>query len=293
MKRRVIEQGGITPMISLPRTWAKKFRIMKGDELEISERGKELILSTPKAIESEETAVIEIKDSQKFMGRLIFAPYRFGYNSIEIKYSDPAVALKIQKFLEQLLGFEIIQQGHNFMKIEMVAKELEGEFEKMLRRILYMTAEMAKELSKAAKENNNNKFKDIASMEIMSNKLTNFCERLLNKHGYTEVGKTSFMYCTVWTMEQIADDVRAISLDLADKNNISPNIIHFLEMLAKHTDNFTKIFYKNTSEDLWKFRQNQDEILKKLNKTDSQSEFRTIANIKSIIDKLKHLSLFL
>ena len=44
-------------MISLPRKWAKKYGLVKGDELELTERGKDLLLSTDKAQEASETIV--------------------------------------------------------------------------------------------------------------------------------------------------------------------------------------------------------------------------------------------
>ena len=102
-------------MISLPRKWAKKYGLKKGDEVELSERGKELLLSTEKAIEEEATTTVKIEDAAKFMGRLVHAPYRFGYNEVEIKYSDPSAVPKIQEYLDQLQK-ALLQQKYVMQK---------------------------------------------------------------------------------------------------------------------------------------------------------------------------------
>ena len=282
-------------MISLPRKWAKQYGLKKGDELELTEKGKELVLTTEKAKEEESETVVEIKDVDKFMGRLIFAPYRFGYNKVEIRYTCSSVAPKIQECLDQLLGFEIVEQGSNFMKVEMVAKEMETEFEKMLRRILLMTADMSKELVKASSENDKDKLRDIASMETMNNKLTNFCERVLTKHGYSENKKANFVYCTTWVMEQVVDNIKTICLTLSEQNTISKELISVLDGFAQYITRFSKIFYKHSNDDLWTFREEHYTFMKQVEKLKSKNarESKVIMLVNSSTEQIRHLTLSL
>jgi phosphate uptake regulator len=295
MKRRVVEQGGLTLMISLPRKWAKKYGLKKGDEIELSERGKELLLSTEKAIEEEATTTVKIEDTAKFMGRLVHAPYRFGYNEVEIKYSDPSAVPKIQEYLDQLLGFEIVEQGTNYMKVQMVAKELETEFEKMLRRILFMAQDMAKELYLGVKDEDTEKLKGVAAMEKMNNKLTNFCERMLNKHGYPDTKKTGMMYCTVWAMEQVADEISEMCKALAEDTKVGDETLDALEGFSKEIEQFNTVFYKHDYDSLWDFREKHNAFLKTLDniKAKTKTETKTISLMRSVVEKLRHLTLSL
>ena len=45
MKRKVIQIADSTQLISLPRKWAQKFNIKKGDELEVEEHDNKIVVS--------------------------------------------------------------------------------------------------------------------------------------------------------------------------------------------------------------------------------------------------------
>jgi phosphate uptake regulator len=295
MKRRVVEQGGLTLMISLPRKWAKKYGLKKGDDIELSERGKDLLLSTEKAVEEETSTIVEVKDPAKFMGRVVVTPYKFGYDQIEVRYSDASVVPKIHKYLQTMMGFEVVEQGTNYMKIEVVAKELEAEFDKMLRRMMTMTSEMVKTLPNAARKRDKNLLNEIAAMEEMNNKLTNFCIRILNKHGYTDVKKTSFLYCTVWVLEQVADDIKKICEELASDDKINEEVMMAIDAFSKHVQRFTEIFYKYTYDDLWNIRTEYFELMKKFGSINAKTktEFRIISSMMHVAANLRHIEMLL
>ena len=46
MKRKVIQIADSTQLISLPRKWALKYGIKKGDELDVEEQGSNVLVST-------------------------------------------------------------------------------------------------------------------------------------------------------------------------------------------------------------------------------------------------------
>ena len=295
MKRKLIRQGKVGYTIYLPKKWVDRYGLKIGDEIDVVESGKALVLSTPKAIEGKKEARVSIDDPSKFMGRLVHTPYRFGYNEVEIRYSDISAVKKIQHYLDQLLGFEIVEQGANHMRIEMVAKEQETEFDKMLRRVLFMTLDMARELAAAAEKNDKENLKEIAAREAMSNRLTNFCERLLNKHGYTDARKAGFMYCTVWALEQVADDIRDICKALINTKKASNTIMHILKQLSIYVESFTILFYKHPYDEIWMFREKYYELNKRLDRANvkTRTEFRILALTTGIVEKLRHLTISL
>ena len=51
MKRRVIQIAESTQLVSLPRKWAKKYNIKKGDELEVEIEGSSVRITTDNVIE--------------------------------------------------------------------------------------------------------------------------------------------------------------------------------------------------------------------------------------------------
>ena len=46
MKRKIIKQGSGTLTISLPTNWAKLFKLKSGDEIDVTQEGKMLVVST-------------------------------------------------------------------------------------------------------------------------------------------------------------------------------------------------------------------------------------------------------
>src|SRR3989344_2290509 len=105
MKRKIIKQGPNTLMVSLPRAWVKKYSVKKGDLMEVTEKGRTLILSEDKEVMLD-SYKIRIKDCSQFLKRFVRTPYMIGYEAIELEYDDPKVEGLIQKELPLLLGYE-------------------------------------------------------------------------------------------------------------------------------------------------------------------------------------------
>ena len=76
-------------MISLPRKWAQKYNIKKGDELEVEEKGSKIQISTEKV---QEPGNIEVditgldRDSFMFLIRVL---YIRGYDEVKLIFNSP------------------------------------------------------------------------------------------------------------------------------------------------------------------------------------------------------------
>jgi len=108
MKRKINKVGHNTMTISLPSEWVKQNNLTKGDELEVKEDGRQLIVGCDNK-KKEKDIHIHVKSHEEFMGRLITGPYIIGYNSIKITYEDSKVYEKILRSSNKILGFEIIE----------------------------------------------------------------------------------------------------------------------------------------------------------------------------------------
>jgi bifunctional DNA-binding transcriptional regulator/antitoxin component of YhaV-PrlF toxin-antitoxin module len=84
MKRKVIKQGYNTLTVTLPTEWTKKFNVKPGDEVEITEQGRGLQVSTEKG-PNLSTITIDIAGlTPAVVWRYILAAYRSGYDEITI-----------------------------------------------------------------------------------------------------------------------------------------------------------------------------------------------------------------
>ena len=255
MKRKVIQIADSTQLISLPRKWAIAHNVKKGDELEIEEQGDRVVVSTNKGVSFEKITVDISKLNEKLVHWTLYILHKSGYDEIELTYNDHKIAKVIQDTIsEGIMGFEIIEQTPKYCLIKNIATGLESEFETILKRIFLVTISMAKTsydiISKSQFEN----LKEIIVLETTNNKLTNFCERLLNQKGYKNITKTSFLYVIVWQFEKIADDFRDLCEFLVEhkdeKISLSKELMSVYQKTINIIENFYEAFYKYEDEKL-------------------------------------------
>ena len=184
--------------------------------MSVLEQGSQLILSAHKEPE-QKIARIHIATPKEFMGRLIHSPYRFGFNRLEISFDDPKVMPMIRKFLDELLGFEIVDQTEHSCTIEMVAKGMENEFEKLLRRSMYIIQGMLREIAQGIEQGNHSAPIDIIEREKTVDKLLYFCMRVLNQNVIPP-GKSNYLAILAWSLERIADDLCFFALSAKNQS---------------------------------------------------------------------------
>src|SRR3989338_9424778 len=165
MKRKVIQIANSTQLVSLPRKWAQKYGVKKGDDIEIEEDGSRLIVQTESVVELEK---IEIDVSGLDRTSILYyiqSLYRVGYDEILVKFDDPytihlrtgekkKVISVIHEIVNRLTGFEIVQQKENFCLIKDLSDISPKEFETALRRIFLLLIDVNKDLLEGVKNDN-------------------------------------------------------------------------------------------------------------------------------------------
>src|SRR3989338_4850513 len=207
MKRSVIQIANSTQLISLPRKWSQKYNIQKGDELEVEERGDRIIVATEKDISSTKTE-IDFKDRESLIHRTLSSLYRAGYDEIKILFQKPSELEVVQSTINQeLIGFEVIDEGKEYIVVKQVSNINPSEFESMLRRIFIFLANTADECLAALKSNNRDDLNNLILRDITINKLTDYCRRSLNKREsyFKRIGPG---YTVIEILEKIGDGYR-------------------------------------------------------------------------------------
>jgi phosphate uptake regulator len=220
MRRKVIQIANSTQLISLPRKWAKSRGIKKGDELEVNEKGNSIVISAEKKDEVRK-AIVDMSKLGTYIERFFHAFYKAGYDELLVNYSIPEQLDQIQRILgTTTIGYEIVDQKANSCLIKAVAESSESEFNPMLRRTFLL-------------------------LEIVNNKYTGFCRRILNKGGYDPT-KVSLVYCTVEELEKIADEFKYVCnyiLKNKDKIKIDKKIKKILKKLAELYNGCYQLYY--------------------------------------------------
>lgn len=267
MKRKLVEQGGTTLMVSLPIKWAKRFNLGKGSEVEVEENGCGLFVSADKETRIKKTQ-INLKGLDPIVVRILSAYYRAGVDEIEVLYDSDKIIRTIQERLNnEFLGYEIIKQGKNFCLIKNIASALETEFDSTLRRAFLVSLDMANNSLDVVKKKDFESLKNVRGLEAVNNKLTGFCRRVLIKKGYKDYEKTFFMYAFVDELEKIADQYKYL-IDYLTKNNIKPGK-EVVEVYQRNNELFRdlyKLFYSFKLEDISELYEKRTRLIEDIEK---------------------------
>ena len=284
MKRKVIMQGNNTLTVTLPRKWTNAFGINAGDDLDVDLKGKDLILRTQKELSVDQ---VEITINGMFLKRFIDVLYRKGHDEIKVNFDKVEMMEELQKEVNKLMGFEIIEQGKNYCILKNVAQAMESEFDGILQRNFLMLKSGFNELSESVK-NGKVKKEDYVNLELINNKLSNFCQRVLNKMGHHDIHKTTGVYYVVCQLEHIADELRDMSGILAVKKN-TDNIVHLISQINDLFNLLYTTFYKYRIENLLKMKKLEHEIMDE-SKRRIEEDPLVVHHIMNITKKIHHMT---
>ena len=149
MKRKVIQLAGKTSVVSLPHAWVKRFGVKKGDDLEITERGNELMLSTSGNF-SVKKVQVDLTDANKRVSRLVLsALHRRGFDEIEVLGGTKEKLEEINNLVKDvMLGFIVVEQTVKKSLYKNVYVDTETDFDTLLRRTFLVTIKLAEEVKK-------------------------------------------------------------------------------------------------------------------------------------------------
>jgi phosphate uptake regulator len=248
MKRKIVQHGSSSLTVTLPVDWVGKYKLKKGDEVNVEEAGPTLSITTSQEIASPKK-IISTAQEGIFTKNNLSHLYQLGYNEIEVKFDSPKVLEEIKERIANCIGFEIIDQKDHTIYIKSIATTLEEEFDTLLRKSFLITNEMAKSLLEALEKGELSKMAEIRNLESLNNKFTDVCLRLLNKKGYKVPQRTMQMYEIIKSIERIADEVKYLcDLFIKYPKKPSKEMFHYLKKVVDYYFNFYELFYKSDPE---------------------------------------------
>lgn len=249
-------------MISLPSKWIKESKLGKGDEINLDEKDRKLIISTEKSLVDKNKASINVSGLFPLVNRTLVANYIRGIDELEVTFSNFKEIEDFQKrAINELLGFEIIKQSQNSILVKDITGTENQEIDEIIKRIFLILDSMADELSIALEKKQN--MKPIIEIDISVNKFVNFCLRILNKKGYKEFNKTSEIYAIVSMLEEIGDTYKRIA-ESNKKVKITENQVKIIRETRDFLKIFEKLFFNFNKDEAVKLAKKYEEIKKKI-----------------------------
>ena len=256
MKRKVVQHGPATLIISLPSEWVKKFEVMKGDELNVVQEDNTLVISTEVRRKSMDTQ-LDISDLDRTsIMYIVRGMYRLGYDKVRLAFKNPMTRYQRQKEdmsvlsiihqeVNRLVGYEVIQESENMCTIKDIQETSGKDFEQILRRIFLLIIDASKNLRDGAKDNNLIILESIEKQHDTITKFVSYCMRLLNKKSYPTPRKTSYYYHIIAILDRITDIIKYASRDLRAYNKkVSFKTNDIISATHENLYTFYSFFYK-------------------------------------------------
>jgi len=289
IKRKVIQIGKFTQVVSLPRKWTQKNNIKKGDELVIEENNEKLEISTTQIKKEPLKAEVDLRGIDKEIVWPILAfMHKKGYDEIKIKFQNSETLNLIQKKIAStLIEFEIIEQTKDSCTIKTITTGNEAELDEIIRKIFSVTLSLAKNSLEYIKTDNLENMEELYSLEETNNKLTNLCERILNT---TPIDlKNRYLYHIIWLLESVADDYRDLCKSITNKNiKLKNETIRTYQKVNDLLEEYSTLYYTFSFKNIAKFIKNQKILTKEIpnSMTGNKEEDKIIAALLTITKRM-------
>src|SRR3989344_3335516 len=144
MRRKLVKQGRNALTVTLPAEWAAKYGLKAGDEVEVEDVQKGLVITTEreKFLHSYE---FDTRKLNRFGNHYLSYFYHQGFDEVKLIYDSPDVLKTTMKKLDELMGYEIVETGKNYVLIKSVSKADENEFDAIFRRVFILIKSMGEE----------------------------------------------------------------------------------------------------------------------------------------------------
>jgi len=244
MKRKIIKLGSATLVTSLPSKWAKKLNIKAGSEVNLSEEGDRLIISTKKANEKKKHQV-ELTQLHPLINYGLVGLFMKGIDELHVTSEDSKLIGRLQgKPINQCIGWEIIKQGKNECIIQDISGEGDMNFNSVIRRVFFIINGISEEILNAM-ENGTTKLNHLDAVDINANRFSFLLNRKLLRQGYTEFEKTPVMFYIGTMLEATGDLYRDLGMYIAEKNlKVSKKSVTLFKRVNSFFIAFQELFFK-------------------------------------------------
>jgi phosphate uptake regulator len=231
MQRSVIRLAGKTFVVSLPSKWCKANGVTKGALLEVTPHGRTLLVGSQGP--SHDKLKLAYDGHADGIKPLLTSAYKRGYDEIELGIG-PGMMRQIQRTIdEELVGFEIINQGKSHCTIRTVTDEREEEYDQIMQRCVHILGDMLESGLSALKSKKWAELEESALSERTLDKLTNFAKRVLNKK-FSGDADFAFNYGILRGIEQTSDVLENTYVTWAKAGHATHDEIVLFEDVCKY-----------------------------------------------------------
>ncbi len=236
MRRKIIKQGVGGSTVFLPAKWIKENHIKPGDEIDITLKDNNLVISgTQKAFEKTKEIKLKKVETLDYIRSIISSAYKAGYSDIMLHFETMPSLSAMNSIVNTFTGLEVVNHSENIVRIKSFLqtdqKEIENLIIKMLQTINLIVTDIDDNWDKA----------NLADMDALVNinmrKMRDHCLRSIHATRYG--GDKSYDYYDLVTiLEKISAEL------LTTAQYISSKKPSYSKFMTKLTD-MTELIYKS------------------------------------------------
>jgi phosphate uptake regulator len=219
MKRKIMKVSESTYVVSIPLKWVRASRIEKGQEVELEQQGKNILIRLETAPARQEKHYSgEIGDNTLAGDRLIVSLYRQGYSQMDVSYTNPKFVKRLPAILsENTLGLAILSQNESKARIIGLYNDANADLGGMLKRMMFMIIDLAKDIEEGINGCKYQELSDMPAREEHVNQFMNYCIRVLNSGGQAELSRPYAIYDLARKLESLSDSYRDLAVNHSEK----------------------------------------------------------------------------
>ncbi len=312
MNRKILQAGPVTLAISLPMDWVKKFRLEKGQELDVEQKGNALRISTKHTIE-EESASLDVSSLHPVSTKVIGILYKMGYKKIKAYYTPNKTVERrgrlvkeidmIKNTFDHLTGMQFWEigkhDGKNYALSVESAKVNPGEFTNVLNKLCLHLIHQAEQVYESLSQNKDS-FDEALLTERLITQTTDFCTRILSSFSFESDKKTMVYYDLILKLESLGDKFFEISLHFTkNKERIDKYTLKSLEKSVNLTKELISVYRKfdikkfvSLTNELDSLRKDNEEKIKKheVRGIISYSTYSILVELNELVETLYFLN---
>ncbi|HLG23831.1 MAG TPA: phosphate uptake regulator PhoU [Candidatus Nanoarchaeia archaeon] len=251
IKRKIVQHGPSTLIISLPSQWVKQHGVRKGDELDVKEQDKTLIISVDKVI-ADYSLTQDISGFNSFLlTRFLGRSYQKGYDKLYLIHNNPELLKAVQEKILELIGYEIIEQNDKNCVIQSISSHIELDFENSLRKAFLIVKQIIENCYDAYKNEDTSTLQNLYLKDIQVNRFCYFCQRQINKEQYVpfeQSQQSHVLYYLIEVLEDLGDTYKKLAQELAASKKKNKEVLGLLKLIFEQFDVSYSFFYKATLE---------------------------------------------
>lgn len=298
MKRRVIQHGPSSLIVSLPKAWVKKNGVKKGDELEVVDNNNKLEIATHN-LRREDSVNINVTGLNRTTILIyIQSMYRKGYEEINItfnnektihyrKQEEVSVLKVIEEIITRFIGVEIVKQTRNYVQIKQISEDSHKNFGVLVKRVIYLTTEAFRELERCLFDSNHKNITTIEHHHKNITKFINYTMRLINKGTVKNFGSSLTLYHLLAVIDKIVDLLKEIERHKLTEQLIIPKEARQLvEYIIESMEMYQKFFLTKEADTADAIEEKRYDIKNELGKLHKHTEVTAILELLREIPEL-------